>query len=294
MIPANDVLAQLPLLTWRGLEAPPYDVLAFSWENELAPRRVPYVDVDVHDDLGRKSAPLKARLYFCEVLQPGAFSVLWPQWLEAIKTGDPDYLGHPLLGTLRARVHTVGGELKAQVRDGVIIDVEWLETNEDPGTLSADLTTEFDVSAMAELADSNAAAVGVEYPDGSFATSLVDAWNQIQGQLFSLGLSVMGFINTTLADIEGMIEDVRALDDHNAWPALDSLMNMWNAVYRAQALIASTTRATSTRKLEVDTTLERFAKEVGNTLQDVLGLNIQALYTPVVPKGATLRYFTGK
>jgi len=289
-----DILKQLPLLSWRGLDPPPYDLVGFDWANELAPRRVPYVDVEIHDDLGRKSGQFKARLMFLETAQPGAFTNLWPQWLAAIKTGDADYLVHPLLGTLRARVEKVGGEVVAKTRDGVVCDVTWVETNEDPTTASADLANELSVESTCQLADSNAADVGVSFPAGLPSTSIFAAFEQIRGSLFSLSLSVTGQIDALIGNVETMLDEVTALDDHNAWAASDALINAWIALYAVKQKLQSAARATSTRRTTADTTLDAFATEVGNTTAEVMGLNIAALRAPLVKRGTLLTFYTGK
>lgn len=289
-----DILAQLPLLSWRALPPPPYDLVGFSWENRLAPREVPYVDVDVHDDVGRKSGEFKVRLMFLETAQPGAFTVLWPQWLAAIKTGDADYLVHPLLGTLRARVQKVGGELVAKTRDGVIVEVTFVETNEDPSVVSADLSSDIQIVSMTQLADSNAAAVGISFPSGASSTSIFQAFEQIRGSIFSFSLTVTGSIDALMGNVETMMDEVTALDDHSTWAAYDSLVNVWMGLDAMKKQLQSAARKTATKKTTNDTTLDKFASEVGNTAVDVMGLNIAALRFPLVPKGTTLTYYTSK
>lgn len=287
-----DVLSQLPLLSWRNLSPPPYDVVGFEWANELAPRAIPYLDVEVHDDVRRKSAEFKARLYFCEKVQKGAFTDLWPQWLPAIKTGSPDYFVHPLLGTLRARVKNVGGEVKARVRDGVIVDVTWIETLEDTNSISADLSNELSIDSQASIADQNATSVGISYPSGSNYTSISGAWDAIRGSVFSAAATISGPLNTLIANVDTMADDVDDLDSHTALPAFDSLVTCWNSLVQLQKKLAATARTTSSVKLTADTTLDSFALQVGNSLIDVMGANLQALNRPFVPKGATLVYYT--
>lgn len=284
-------IQDLDTLSWRGLPAPDYTVVSFEWQNELAPRGVPYVDVDVHDNVRRKSASFKARIYFCETLTPGAFTQQWKKWLPAIKDGSADYLVHPLLGTLRARVQHVGGEVAAHITDGIVIDVSWVETNEDPSTLNADLSASFDIASLTQVADQNATAVGVPYPTGQGTTSIFQAFQSIRGQIFSAEVSVAGAIDATLANVEAMI-DIVSLQDATSWAAYDSLINVWNALTDLKAKIATTARATASKTIAFDTTLDAFAAEVGNDLKDVMGLNLEALRTPLVPKGSTLRYFT--
>src|SRR5580693_4719617 len=133
-----NIITSLPVLSWKGLVAPPYDIVTFDFENRLAPRSIPYVDGTVHDDLGREAFPMTARLYFCNGLEGGPpgvrlFPEYWNQWADKLD-GTPGDLVHPILGRLRARVRGAKGELRATVRSGVIVDITWTETLENPAT----------------------------------------------------------------------------------------------------------------------------------------------------------------
>lgn len=287
----TEVLSQLPFLTWRGLAAPPCESVSFSWANDLAARAIPYVDVDVHDDVRRKSAEFKVRLFFCETVEPGAFTQKWPQWLDAIKTGTPDYLVHPLLGTIRARVAHVGGEVKARMRDGVVVEIDFIETNEDPSVISADITSQSDILVAAQAADAAASSFGVSWPSSPLGTSIFSAISGIRGSLFSFDFDSSASVTQIIGNISQMIDAVEAVDDHQRYAADDALLAVWRQLYQAQQLISARARRVLSRVVANDTTLDRFARETSNTLQDIMQANLFALRAPIVPKGTTLRYF---
>jgi hypothetical protein len=136
-----------------------------------------------------------------------------------------------------------------------------------------------------------ATAAGISYPDGTFDTSIFDAISQIRGELFSFGLTVDGAISSTMTSIFAMYDAVRALNDNNTWPTLDALVGVWAQLYQLQKVIRSTSRTTKTVLTRADTTLEKFASQVGNKLTEVMGLNTQALRFPIVPKGSMLTYY---
>jgi len=267
-------------------------VIGFNWENELAPRGIPFLDVDQHEDVRRKSAKFKARLYFCEGAEEFAFTRKWKEWLPAIKTGDPDRLVHPLLGPVDARVATVGGEVRAQVRDGIIIDVEWTETLLDSSSKSADLSTDIDLQTECQLADQNCSDVGVNYPSGQSTTSLSGAFQSIRGSIFSLTQTVEGAINTMVGNVDQMLRDLDLKNDHTTWPARDALINVWTGLQAYKKAARAAARPTATTTLKGDTSLDAFALAVNNDLYSVMGLNPSAIRDPLVKKGTTLTYFT--
>ncbi len=293
-----NVIAALPKLRWRHLEAPPYDVLGFEWGHRLPVNVVPYVDGDMHDGTGRESYGLKARLYFCNGIEGRAdlFPKLWnEQWLPALLDSSSDELNHPIVGPIRARLKHVGGELVAKVRSGIIVDVQWVETVEDPEEPTLLFTNELDVGALAQAADDAIESLDIPYPDGTFSTSFLDAINSIKGELFSVSLSVGGALARVVNTVNSLIDTVTALNDPSSWMALSTLRSLFYSLRELGRRIAAiTARATASRTLTEDTTLDAFAVSVGNKLQDVMGLNLSALRTPIVPKGTTLLYYTNK
>lgn len=293
----NRIIDGLSLLTWRGLQAPPYDNLPFEWTNSLAPRRVPYVDGTMHDNTGRESFPMRARLFFCNGLdgRNDLYPDLWEEWRDALLDASPGDLVHPILGKLRARPLHVGGELKASIRSGVIIDVTFIETLEDPTRPTQLLAGNVSTAAVAAAADQSASAFGIAYPDGSYSTSILGAFKAISGSVFSLELSVNGAINQVLGSVSSMIDSVDMLDDHDTWSARDNLVSAWHAFKELGDKIGVLqSRGTSSVVLQSDTTLDQFATSVGNSLSDVMGLNLAALKAPKIKRGSTLRYYTGK
>jgi hypothetical protein len=55
--------------------------------------------------------------------------------------------------------------------------------------------------------------------------------------------------------------------------------------------LARVARATKAIVLAQDTTLDAFATRTGNTLNEIMGLNVQAIRLPVAKRGTTLRHY---
>ncbi len=288
-----DVLAALPLLTWRELTAPV--ILApIDFSHSQAERRYPYIDGAGHDNTGRDPLKFQVRLCFCETVEAGSFTGRWPAWREALFDGSSGPLDHPLLGKLRARVLTGHVDLKAEVRSGVFVDVTFTETLDDPSLPTAFTGADFALDQTTTAASEAAAQLGIYYPDGEATTTLAAAFKLLKGALFSASITVGAAISQVLGNVDAMIASVELLDDPGTWVALDLLTQVYAGLLdlkvRAERVVA---RAVGSLVVPT-TTLDAFATQQGNTLAEVMGLNVQALRSPIVPRGTTLFYYTGR
>jgi hypothetical protein len=303
-----DIVAGLPVLSWRGLYTPPYDLVTFEVENELASRSVAYTDGEGHDDTGRRSFPMTARLYFLNTLgEPTRmFPDCWELWKENLD-GRPGDFVHPILGPMRARVKSIKGELRATCRSGVIADITWIETVEDPAEGAVrEFILETDPATLAATADAMGAPLGVRYPvtgivvqgaafptpgGGTKPTTLLQAYNQIRGDIFSASKRISGALAQLTGVVSGMVDLAEGLKSASAWPLVDVLKQLWKSLRDMAKRLARVARATKAIVLAQDTTLDAFATRTGNTLNEIMGLNVQAIRLPVAKRGTTLRHY---
>lgn len=295
-----EIISALPPLLWDGMLAPPYALVSFGHENALAERRVPYVDNAIHDNTGLMIAPMTARLMFLNTVEGGTtsgvrnFPDYWNEW-NARLDGTARDLQHPIYGPMRARVRGARGELVAQSRSGIIAEVTWVKTVEDPAAIDVQLDTRVDNVSAAQQMGAAAYEIGVFYPRGGRVTPApTDLYDDVVGALSE----AVGAVSATVARltriigrVATMIAQVRALDVAAHWPILDGLTRLWVGLSDAVAALVRAARPTRSRTLTAPTTLDAFARDVGNSLADVMNLNLAALRTPLVAKGATLTYY---
>jgi len=294
----NNVIAALPQLSWRGLTNVPCDSAPFDGSHDLGERKYPYRDAASHDPTGRNPYVTTVRLLFGNMLGKGTGGKLlypdtWRDYKLALEDSSIGKLVHPDLGEFDARVVSWKGTLDARNRGGITIDVVWTES-------SADITeppqfTDVDVSlsAAAAAADAALASVGISYPTGESFTSLSGLANAVTGSIFSAGLSASGLVNQALGTVAGLVDSVEALGSADAWPALDNLLLVHSSLQGIIDKAAQGSRPTGKRLLVSDTSLDAFARDVNNTLEEVQNLNLSALRSPIVKRGTTLVYFTG-
>ncbi len=291
---AADVLAALPLLTWRGLSAPCL-LAPFDFSHSQAERRYPYVDGAGHDHTGMDPLKFSARLAFIETVEAGSFTGRWPAWREALFDGSSGDLEHPLLGTIRARVLQGHVDLKAESRAGIFVDVTFSSTLDDPSLPAAITGADFALDTVVAAASSAAAHFGISYPDGEATTTLAGAFKALKGAIFGATLTLNAAIGQVLGNVDTMISAAEALDDPLAWPAVDLLTQLYAGLVdlkqRAERIVA---RAVGSLVVTGPTTLDAFATAQGNTLSEVMGLNLQALRAPLVTKGTRLYFYTGR
>jgi len=306
---ASNIIADLPELEWRGLTAP-CSVAPYTVTFDLAPRAYYGTDGYGHDNTGRQSTPFPVTLWFINTVRPNAFPELFNQWQDAcINDKSPDWLLHPILGLTRARVQSFAVDHGANMRAGVKVDVVFVETLEDADTRVDFNGPDVAPEAAALAADTAMAAVGVSYPTNTTlaplapvtgqpsldqATSFQEAYAAVKGQLFSASLTVTSALGSLLGTVGTVLDDIDALGSHDAWAARWNVLAFYGSLKRIQADVERViARATATQVLQKDTTLDEFARTKANSLIDIMSLNVQALRSPVVLKGQTLRYYTG-
>jgi hypothetical protein len=324
----NDFIAGLPELTWRGLKAPA-DTGSFEVRHRQAARPYPYVGGEGHDNTGREAIPMTATLYFLDSLMDDPVAG-WNKWAPELFDGAAGELKHPILGPKLARVLTFRANVSARVRNGFAVDVTWVETLEDPSNgmfvwLLADAEGG-GLAATATAADTAAAALGVQFPggvgpsgtatalgvpssaggpsgainygvlpklpNGKPVLSLSEAVAVIQGAKFATEAALEAYAKQVLFYTELMLDEMERIQHPRAWAGIDLLQRVWLGVqFIAQGAARLVPRATARRTLTVDTTLEKFAAEVDNTISDIASLNPFALRVQIIPRGSTLTYF---
>ena len=297
-----DVIGQLPQLTWRTLAPVPVEDASYDFSHDQVERRYPYVDGAGHDHAGRAPIKFTARLVFINTLQKDLYPRAWQDWRAALFDGSSGDLVHPELGTVRARV--MGGSVKitAHSRAGVVVDVTWVETLDDPDKAPADFVVlSVSLQESARAADVACQKLGIEYPKVKDPPmiSILDAIKSVEGQLFSAELRVLGAIHQVLGGIrqlEDAVARVEAATNHlgsplHTWPALWNLQLVEQGLLELVERTQKSARPFSTFLLDRHTTLDAFARAVGNTVAEVVELNPAALGKPLVPAGMALRFY---
>lgn len=309
-----DILTQLPLLQWGSLVATAYSDLEINGQNVLAPRAVPYVSGEVHDDMGRKSFKLKTKLLFYNNLSikpptgERAFPEYFNRWVPTIIIGAVDTLKHPILGDVRARVEEYKIDVKATIRSGSAIEITWVDTIENPADLNllGYTNTQLPTVVLAAAVDSAVAPFGVSFASARTPVAVglqygIDiSITQISvSSIFSVifprislgGFEALSLLAAFMLDLATMDDELRLLDRNDTYFASDSIVTFWNSLDNQRQQFATSARATKIVVTDRHTYLDRIARDTGNQLVDLIGLNLALLYKPGIDKGTPVTVY---
>jgi prophage DNA circulation protein len=286
------IVEQLQELTWRGRRAPCF-AAPFKFSHSQSRRAYPYVNGAAHDWTGLDAIPMTVQLYFLNTIEPGSFPGEYSFWQENLFDGAPGPLVHPVLGAMDAVVMDGSVELTAQNKAGVIVSVTFEKTIVNLEQDQAFQRLTVNAEAVAAACDADLASLGVPIPDVvPEVASLLESYNGIKGELFSASLSIEGAINQLSAVVTDLVATLDDMNDPLTWPAQANLVLFWNTLRElAEQSEKAAARPTAKKKVQNDTTLDAIASETGNTIDDIISLNLNLLISPTVPKGAVVRYY---
>lgn len=284
------VIQGLPRLKWRGLEAPEYDVASFDFDAGLVDRQYPYIPGTGHDNTGRRGHALTFKLYFLNSITKDAFPDLWDQWRPFLFDGESGEMVHPLLGPIMARSRRGRVNVEARTTAGIIVDVDFAETIDDPNEPLDEYLTTVSVKAYAEAAQEAMSDADIPFPDGAPVTDFLDAVKQIEGMLVSLTMTVEGFINQVKGTVSTILTGLNPT--HENAPCRSLLTQFWCQLDDLEAAAsAESARAVGTATATSTTTLDDLARQHGNTVAEIMTLNSTLLGAPVVGSGTLYRYY---
>lgn len=290
-----EVLSKLQLLAWRNIVVP-CTAAPYEFSHSQAGRSYPYVDGAGHDWTGMNAIPFSATLKLLNGIRGGPwYPTKWIPLREALFDGKPGPLVHPDLGLVQAVVMKGSVDLRAEMRDGIVVDVSWESHIDDPTAGVAFDGPEISVKALAEACDFGMAGLTppMAFPTGNPFTSLAGAIAQIEGLTLSVSLTVTGAINQVLGILNDLIGTVSALNDHSAWATQANLTSLFAQLRRLKTQAESLVqRPTAKKTAQRDTTLDALSTETGNTSTELAGLNLELLRSPIVPKGSIVTYYT--
>jgi prophage DNA circulation protein len=289
-----NIINDLPTLTWRGIEAPPYDMASLSGSFSLAERRFPYIDGATHDDVGRNPIPMGFQLHFINTLGVELFPELFDRWVRAVITdGSAGDLEHPILGLVSARPAKWDLELTSKRTAGVVMTVNFIETIVDPSTDDADFGgIILDAKAAAEAVDQDYSKLKLKWPDGARTDDLTQLVAQVDGLITSTSRTAFGAVTRATGFVGGLIEDVDSIGNNLTYGLRDNLIGVWTSLKNIEEQLGVKEERTVGETVFIETVgLDEAASEVGNTVGELMALNSNLLGKPTIPGGTTVKYY---
>lgn len=299
---------KLEPLTFDGLEPVPVLSVGSTFGHRQAQRVYPYVDAAAHEWVGREPIKVRARIAFLNTAKLGLFPGVWAAYRQRLQDGKSGKLRHPEIGEFEAVITSFSYDLDGRQPHGLIADVEFEET-----ILDAESPTEFtfesgSASDIAEVVDQCMAAMGLSYPSGMGADTLVALVDKVTslpadvvGELSAKLDSLVGTIDRIHAAVQAAVENANALEDavrdeiQNSVERITLERMIWDFRFTVKTMkekAEKTARPTKSLITETATTLASLSYQLGTDLGGLIQLNPALLKTPSVPKGSKVLYFS--
>lgn len=280
----------LPIVSFRGLEWPHYADCNFQYAHRQAAHTYYESQGSHHQHVGVEPIGVSTTLLFFNSLQPGAFPGEYKRWEAALSDGSRGPLQHPLLPLLDFVVQKFDVGLSAASTSGVTVSVSWTKDLQDPDDQLATEALDLDIKATAEEVDAVLVERELFYPDGSDIASTVDIVTLVESYRFLADTELFGAIRRGKELIEDMHRRVLTLSEHALSAVVDNLALVWTFLEELAEKVGLS-RPTQSKRVNVATTIARFAEENGNSSADIIELNPDLLLAPTIPAGTPVAYY---
>lgn len=293
----NDVLSQLPIASWRGIEVPLLNQQA-RFDQDQARHVYNFRDNAIIEALGSRNWDIQWTIPFRQgiAIEPfrELFLEVFPRFLDAVRDRSPGDLYDPVLGYYRCRVTSVDFQTVANIRDGVDLTVGFIHAPES-GEIDLPAADLANVSSLQQGAGALDAAVGEIFRSDDLPPPepTVDPLRAIAG----IGQQVTQQVNRFQAGIVNFQSRVQAVQDaveDLESPEFAPLVRSARRL-RANAEFAKERATTPLGVIRrITTTVAKgvgaVAAELAVEPEELLRLNPGLAASPLVPAGTVVVY----
>lgn len=323
-----DILSQLVPCAWRGFNFP-IEMVSEKGGQKLAHHIFMDKDGAYIENMGRSPYNFTIKAYFLDSLTPGKnetwfdlFPDLWTKVRSDLERRDVGIFTHPLYGDINCQAINWDATFESGIRNGVIVDIEFIETLILNQTSSA-TNNAADIARPSTIAinlDSKFAALPIPKTspfksNAGFFTTLVNDLNQItnfgnqvlgqtvgkydkmlnaiqrgkqvatdQYNNFRQQIDTAKNLTQNLAAVNGATTSLSAIEDTNR---LEDAVNK----LKEQEFIFNSTHETGIYTTIKYTTLANVAKETLNKLEHIMQLNPNLVRLRVIAPDTQVKYY---
>jgi prophage DNA circulation protein len=332
---AQALFGELLPFIWKDVGIPYTDVKV-TLRQDLAIHKFSDLDGADVEPTGRSPLEITAKVPFLNNiarapsetwssgdLYPNQFRKFFAACIDRV----PGYLQHPEFGPIYCVVSHCEIDLKATTRDGVYVDVSWLETFEPNGSVSPSITGAGQISAASQ-AGVDLDSLLPQLPKSAFpqlpdqTTSFADFARGLQGvadQLSLLQYQTAGKIDSVVAQVQRTLnafsqatgqqgdgsspqsltqQDLRnrvnAAISVQSWPTRDACDRYIASLSTIKQDLLASGRQVSLYIPAADTSLPMIATTLPASISDLMNLNPALLQKLVVPAYTSVRYYAGR
>jgi hypothetical protein len=199
-------------------------------------------------------------------------------------------LGHPLLGKLRAKCRSHRTVVDPNRRDGVDVEVEFIEATDEEDELSVLLGQNSPLGAcVAAARNLDAGLVNVSpvptLPE-RLKPSLLDSINQLSGLIaqFKLGIgNIVGQIDGYASAVDQLTEQIKSIDDPKNYQVLNACEQLFASLLRLSEEVVKKSRPFFPAVVPFETNLAGAAAFFKMSVADFVSLN------PLIASRETVR-----
>jgi hypothetical protein len=294
----TDVLGKLLKFKFRDVQFPTSN-FKLSLRQDLAKHQYPYRDGAFVEATGREALTISARIPFVNTLNQLGFEEwtgdLYPNVYRAFLTACADrtngVLTHPELGDMIVKVESVETVWDAGTRDGVFVDVSWIEHNPDKDALAKELPKGSPHTAKASFGkiSGDLNTFGVKTPP-----DLIEFGNQLASMPDQLAIStgrIAGKFNRAVRMAQNLERAMNKSPSALQWQTRQAIYSLQNSVADIKKLAYTTKRTIGIYYPPKAATLSAIAVKLGANLSEMMPLNAALLGKPTVPANSPVRYY---
>lgn len=298
-----DAARKLLKPTWREIEFVP-TTWDFSFDQAHATHLYPDRDAGYVESTGRNPAKYQFTALFRLGLsgEEDIFPGRWQKFVAACADRSTGVLTHPLLGTVKVKCASCSTKFDPNRRDGVDVDVSFVETSDAEDELSDLLNGASPITVATSSArdlDAEVADVSPEpkYPE-SLSPSALETMRALSGTVdqFKRGVGNIGSaIDTVLGGLEEFAETLSRVgelgSDPNVAKALRSVSRCSDALIDLSLTVTSKGKPITQATVQADSAADSVATFFGMKLDDFLRLNPRVASKPRVSRNTVVFVF---
>lgn len=202
----------------------------------------------------------------------------WREFVRACLDRSTGELIHPELGPLKAKCKSLSTSFDPNRRDGVDVDVEFVESSDDESEFESLLAEKSPINAAiaaADLAKPINPADYPKYPEGLGGQSPLDALKKLKStELAEASIqNLLSTIDTYTNAMLELSETIQELDNPDNYPLIDSLSKIIDALGLLATSLVSTKKATTVVLITQTMPLFAVASMFSMSVEDLLKLN---------------------
>lgn len=304
-----DVLKDLQAFSWRGIEFP-VTKMRLSISQNLAEHQYWGFDGARVEATGRKPLIFSATIPFTNGIVPGKaerWGVLYPttfrQFIAAMADKSTGALIHPEMGDLSAKPHTAEVEWSGDAhRDGAVVNATWTETLVEAYDLTAIDNPSPIATAEAAALDLDASiddinSLADEYRLPVYEKTFEDDLNNLAAvgdQVALASQRITGRVDNLVYKAKQVRDSALRARDALTWPAVQAATRLSAAMQDIRQSLVESGQDIILYTVPKATTVAGLVPTTGVSVRDLLELNPQLAYQPVVRAGTVIRYYAAR